>query len=188
MKIENISKSFGQKQVLKNFSATLEKGRTTAIMGPSGCGKSTLLRIIAGLEKADGGTVSRDGERIAVLFQENRLCESLSASDNIRLVCRASEAQIKSVLTEMGLGADTESKVHTLSGGMKRRVAIARALLFDAPTVLLDEPFQGLDEQTKKTVASVMRRCLAGKTVLAVTHQRQDVELLDAAATLDMTK
>lgn len=186
MKVENVSKSFGEKKVLKDFSATFKEGVTTAIMGESGCGKTTLLRIIAGLEKADGGEVRKAGARVAYLFQEDRLIESLSAFDNIRLVSKASDEEIKAMLFEMGLGADIDGKVADFSGGMKRRVSIARALLFDAPLVLLDEPFRGLDEQTKLKVAAVMQKSLAQKTVILVTHDSQEAALLGASEIIQM--
>lgn len=186
MKFENVSKSFGEKKVLKGFNATFKEGVATAIMGESGCGKTTLLRIIAGLEKADGGEVRKDGARVAYLFQEDRLIESLSAFDNIRLVSKASDEEIKAMLFEMGLGADIDGKVADFSGGMKRRVSIARALLFDAPLVLLDEPFRGLDEQTKAKVAAVMQKSLAQKTAILVTHSSEEAALLGASEMIQM--
>ena len=186
MKIENLSKSFGEKKILTGFNAIFKEGETTAIMGKSGCGKTTLLRIIAGLESPDGGAVIKTGERVSVLFQEDRLCESLSAFDNLRLVSNAQSEQIESILSEVGLGADIHTKVADFSGGMKRRVAIASALLFEAPLVLLDEPFRGLDELTKEKVASVMRARLAGKTVIVVTHDSEDADLLNAVEVIKM--
>ena len=186
MKIENISKSFGEKKVLCGFSAHFEDGKITALMGTSGKGKTTLLRIIAGLEKADGGEVRKDGARVAYLFQEDRLIESLSAFDNIRLVSHASDEQIKAMLFQMDLDADIFGKVADFSGGMKRRVSIARALLFDAPLVLLDEPFRGLDEQTKAKVAAVMQKSLAQKTAILVTHSSEEAALLGASEIIQM--
>ena len=118
MKVENISKSFGEKKVLCGFSAHFENGKITALMGTSGKGKTTLLRIIAGLEKADGGEVRKESARVAYLFQEDRLIDSLSAFDNIQLVSDASDEQIKAMLSQMGLGADIDGKVADFSGGM----------------------------------------------------------------------
>ena len=186
MKILNVQKSFGGKKVLSGFSATVEEGKITALMGESGKGKTTLLRIIAGLEKADGGSILKEGARVAFLFQEDRLCESLSAYDNIRLVCPAKDQEIKDMLEKMGLSEDIHKKVSTFSGGMKRRVAIARALLYDAPLVLLDEPFGGLDEHTKEKVAAVVREALCGKTALVVTHDSEDQILLTVFQTIKM--
>ena len=82
--IKNIDKSFGEKHVLKNFSAEFPSGSCTCIMGPSGCGKTTLLKILLGLEKADAGTVEGMPERVSVVFQENRLCEDISVRSNLK--------------------------------------------------------------------------------------------------------
>ena len=90
------------------------------------------------------------------------------------------------MLFEMGLGADIDGKVADFSGGMKRRVSIARALLFDAPLVLLDEPFRGLDEQTKAKVAAVMQKLLAQKTAILITHNSEETTLLGASEIIQM--
>jgi NitT/TauT family transport system ATP-binding protein len=86
IRIKNISKAYGDKQVLNHISKEFPSGETTVIMGASGCGKTTLLRILLGLEKADSGEVTGMPERVAVLFQEDRLCEDVSAYENIALV------------------------------------------------------------------------------------------------------
>jgi NitT/TauT family transport system ATP-binding protein len=170
--IDNLSKSYGDKQVLSGFSAVIEEGACTVLMGPSGCGKTTLLRILMGLEQADGGKVSGIPERIAAVFQENRLCEEFSAVTNVAMVLdrKIPQETIRQHLLRIGLPDSQDQPVSELSGGMKRRVAIVRALLADAELLLLDEPFKGLDEATKREVMDYFKVQSAGKTSLVVTH------------------
>lgn len=180
IRIENISKSYGEKQVLNHISKDFPPGETTAVMGASGCGKTTLLRILLGLEKPDSGEVTGLPECASVLFQENRLCEDFSAYENIALVLErarsreqreAQKQMIELEAAQIGLTAeDLQQNVRSLSGGMKRRAALLRALLYDADCVLLDEPFKGLDADTKEQVMQYVKKKTSGKTVLLVTH------------------
>ena len=174
MTILDLCKSYGDKAVLRRFSAHFERGEISALMGPSGCGKSTLFRILLGIEAPDAGTVRADGKTVAV-FQEDRLSEPLSAIENVRLGRRdASREEAVALLSALGLSADAEAPVSTLSGGMRRRVSIARALIANADTVLLDEPFSALDDGTKASVMAFTREALAGKTVLLITHDADE--------------
>ena len=174
MTILNLCKSYGEKAVLKNFSAHFDAGEISALMGPSGCGKTTLFRILLGIEEKDAGEVRGGGKTVAV-FQEDRLSELLSAIMNVRLGRQGATAQeAEALLSALGLAEDAEKPVKELSGGMRRRVAIARALIADADTVLLDEPFSALDETTKASVMEFTRKALAGKTVLLITHDSEE--------------
>ena len=171
MKIENISKSFGGKRVLSDFSLSIPENEMTVITGQSGCGKTTLLRIIADLEKADGGTVS-DAGRISFLFQEDRLFAHLTALQNVQTVLGKSErGKAAQMLSYLKLADALNKYPRELSGGMKRRTAIARALAFDADTYIFDEPMKGLDLALKEETAAVMAKMTAGKTVIVVTHE-----------------
>lgn len=170
MIILNLCKSYGEKTVLQNFSAHFEKGEISALMGPSGCGKTTLLRILLGIEEKDEGEILSLG-RVVAVFQEDRLSEPLSAVKNVCLGRKdATDGEAKQLLSALGLSEDMEKPVRELSGGMRRRVSIARALIADADTVLLDEPFSALDEDTKACVMEFTRESLRGKTVLLITH------------------
>ena len=161
IRIKNISKAYGDKQVLNHISKELPSGETTVIMGASGCGKTTLLRILLGLEKADSGEVTGMPERVAVLFQEDRLCEDISAYENIALVLErkrtraqkdAQKHHVEQEAAQVSITAeDLTQNVMELSGGMRRRIALLRALLYDADCVILDEPFKGLDAATKES-------------------------------------
>lgn len=181
LKAVNITKKFGENTVLDNFTHDFADGKVTAVLGKSGCGKSTLLNVLMGLIKPDGGEVMRgEGERISAVFQEDRLCENLTASANIRLVTgrRYTRGEIAAELAAVGLGDCAEKAVRELSGGMKRRTALLRALLAEYDVLFLDEPFKGLDADTKLTVLDYCKRKTAGKTVVFVTHDKDECSAL----------
>lgn len=179
LKAVNIRKSFGENVVLDDFSHDFAEGKTTAILGRSGCGKTTLMNILMGLLSPDGGEVVREG-RISAVFQEDRLCENLSASANIRLVTgkRLPEAQIAEELTAVGLQGCDNKAVRELSGGMKRRVALLRALLSEYDILFADEPFKGLDTDTKLNVLGYFKEKTLRKTVVFVTHDNDECDTL----------
>ena len=177
----NITKKFSDNTVLDNFTHDFADGKVTAVLGKSGCGKSTLLNILMGLLEPDSGEVIRgEGERISAVFQEDRLCENLTASANIRLVTgrRYTREQIAAELAAVGLGDCADKPVRELSGGMKRRTALLRALLTEYDVLFLDEPFKGLDADTKRTVLDYCKRKTAGKTVVFVTHDKDECSTL----------
>ena len=142
IRIENICKAYGEKQVLAGFSHIFPEGKTTCIFGPSGCGKTTLLRLIAGLALPDSGAIAgAEGKKISAVFQEDRLFLELSAERNILLTAKSgfTRADARALLAELGLEAEA-APVRSFSGGMRRRVAIARALAAEYDLLLLDEP------------------------------------------------
>ncbi len=176
IKAENISKSFGEKNVISGLSCFIEHGKVTLVVGPSGAGKTTLLRILAGLEKADTGEIhGLENKKIAYLFQEDRLFPWLTALENVAAVCdeRGRKEKALSLLSELGLGDSAKKFPHELSGGMSRRVAIARSLMADGDVVILDEPFQGLDTESEMRTLEVIKKYCEGKTVIAVTHDTE---------------
>lgn len=176
---ENICKSFGENVVIDNFSHIFSEGKATAILGKSGGGKTTLLNILMGLLSPDSGEVKREG-RISALFQEDRLCENLTASANIRLVTgkRLSKAEIAGELVAVGLEGCENKPARLLSGGMKRRAAMLRALLSEYDILFADEPFKGLDDDTKRAVMRYFKEKTAEKTVVFVTHDKDECEAL----------
>lgn len=180
--VSHLYKAFDGKQVLSDFSAIFPEKTVTAVMGYSGVGKTTLLRILMGLEAMDNGTVTGiQGARLAVVFQEDRLLEFMTPVGNIRLTAPSlSEEAIRKELTAMGLGGCMTQPVRELSGGMRRRVAILRALLAEGDVLLLDEPFKGLDEETKACVIERTRILSAGKTVILVTHDEREAKAMGA--------
>lgn len=179
--IKDLSKSFGDKIVLSDFSESIPFGGTTVIMGESGCGKTTLINIIMGLEKADSGEISGIPGLISAVFQEDCLCEDFSAVSNIRAVTgkKLSRERIGAALKELGLtDADILCPVRELSGGMKRRIAIARAILAEGDLVIMDEPFKGLDEDTRQVVIDFVLKETKGRTFIIITHAPEEIELL----------
>ncbi|MGI6733340.1 MAG: ATP-binding cassette domain-containing protein [Anaerovoracaceae bacterium] len=175
--VKNLTKHFDDKKVIDNLNLVLQEGRITTIMGTSGCGKTTFAMMLLGLLKPDSGTIEGlQGKRISAVFQEDRLIEHLSAIENIKLVIdgKPDEEEIRRQLAEVGLeDALVEKPTAQLSGGQKRRVAIVRAMMAKSDFICLDEPFKGLDTQTKKKVMEYVKRSVEGKTVLLITH---DVE------------
>lgn len=182
IQIEGLSKSFGNKPVLRNFSATIRAGKVTAIMGPSGCGKTTLLHLLLGILRPDGGTISGIPVYKSAVFQEERLCEPFSAIANVRMVCtkEVSAATIEEHLLRLGLKDSLRKPVAELSGGMKRRVAIVRAMLAKSDIVFLDEPFKGLDAELKQQVMRYVQDSTKGKTVVMITHDGEEVRQMEA--------
>ncbi|MBS6457533.1 MAG: ABC transporter ATP-binding protein [Firmicutes bacterium] len=183
MKIQHLCKSFDGKVVLDHVSLTLESGGTACLMAPSGRGKTTLLRCIAGLETPDSGQITDLPERIAYVFQEDRLCDGFSAVDNIRLVTGKAlgEGEIRRHLEELGLAGSLDQPVRELSGGMRRRVVISRAVCFGADLLLLDEPFKGLDDEARQQTADYILRHRGAAAILCVTHDREDAAALGGA-------
>lgn len=148
--ITNLSKSYGETVVFRNFSARLPLGETTVITGVSGGGKTTLLRLILGLETPDGGEIAGVPARRAAVFQEDRLCPQLTALENVLLTAgRKKERKARDILARLGLGESLAVPAAELSGGMRRRCALARALCAESDLLVLDEPFKGLDEANR---------------------------------------
>lgn len=184
-----VTKAFGSNKVIEDLDLTIQDGKFTVLVGASGCGKTTLLRILTGLEAPDCGEITGVPARIAMVFQEDRLVDSLTARANLRLALGAGydPADAQALLNELDLPDALRRTVGELSGGMKRRVALARALLYDAPLLVLDEPFKGLDETTARQCMDALARRAAGRAVLLVTHDAQEGDYLHAR-TLQMEK
>ncbi len=176
MIINNLTVSYGDKRVFSDFSLTLGDG-ITCIMGESGKGKTTLLHTIAGLIEPDSGCISGRPEKIALMFQDDRLFPWLSVLGNVMVANDSKEASLD-ILNKMELSDVAEKMPSSLSGGMRRRVSLARALAFNAELLILDEPFKGLDPALTERIAAVIRQ--AGVPVIVATHDEKDVSLLSA--------
>lgn len=180
IEVKGLVKRFGEKTVFEDFSCCFPAGKTTFIMGPSGCGKTTLLMVLMGLLPPDGGSITglADKKRSAV-FQEDRLCDNVSAVTNLRLVNKGlSKEEAAAMLRKLGLQEELHKPVRTFSGGMRQRVSILRALAADYEVLFLDEPFHGLDADTKLLTMRYFQEKTRGKTVICVTHDVSEPDFL----------
>ena len=180
--LSGIAKTFANgTRALERLDLAVTRGEFVSLLGPSGCGKSTALRILAGLEKADSGTLSWNGARpeIAFVFQDATLMPWASVFDNVYLplrlkgVARAAAASaIMDALGRVGLADFAKAYPRELSGGMKMRASIARALVTKPALLLMDEPFAALDEITRHRLNRDLLALQAelGMTVIFVTH------------------
>ncbi len=180
MRVDHLRKRFGEHVVLDDLTLEFPDGRITCLMGASGKGKTTLLHVLLGLTQPDGGTITGVPTNKAACFQTDRLCEEISAVENVRFVTgkRVPRETIAAHLTRLGLSESMEQPVRELSGGMRRRVCLARAVLSGADAIFLDEPFKGLDEDTRRTAMDYLKETCAGKTLVVVTHEPAEAEYL----------
>ena len=184
LKIKNLSKSFGRKSILADFSYSFSDKGIYIIRGESGKGKTTLLRIIAGLDKNYNGEVVGGGiENVSFAFQEYRLFPNLSAIENVLIASKdkseSDRREAANLLTTLGFSSyDMELLPAELSGGMKQRVSLARAFLKKAPVLLLDEPTKELDPVLCVRACEMIREVAENKLVVVVTHKDEDVSFL----------
>lgn len=193
LKISNISKSFAQKQVLKQIDVFIEDGQFVTLLGPSGCGKTTLLRIIAGFEKADSGEVILGGKVISKLspnkrpintvFQNYALFPHLNVFQNIAFGLKSHkvekaeiERRVNEIMQITNISDLAKEMPTTLSGGQKQRVALARALVNEPDILLLDEPLSALDANLRKKLQVELRELQrkTDTTFILVTHDQDE--------------
>ena len=193
LQVKGLRRQFGSVVALEDFNLDVAKGELVALLGPSGCGKTTALRIIAGLEKADSGSVILNGKDISataahlrnmgMVFQAYSLFPHLTVAENVafglkmRKIGKASrDAKIDSILELVGLHTHHNRFPHQLSGGQQQRVALARALVIEPEVLLLDEPLSALDAQVRTNLREEIRRLQLslGTTTLFVTHDQEE--------------
>ncbi len=195
LRIENLSKKYGQREVLKGVSLEVEKGDLKILIGPSGAGKSTFLHCINFLVKPDEGHVWLDNkeihparkrelyayrQKVGMIFQDFNLFDHLTAFENVRIGLvkvkgigkDAAGARAAQELERVGLKEHMQKYPSQLSGGQKQRVSIARALAMDPEVMLLDEPTSALDPELIGEVHAVIRDLgKSGMTMIMATHQ-----------------
>ncbi len=180
MQVEILAKSYGSKAVLGKIAFRVDKGEVLAVTGPSGIGKSTLLRVIAGLDRDFfDGRVEGVGH-LAMVFQEPTLLPWRTALDNLLIVTGCGLAAARTALREVGLADEEAAFPSALSLGQQRRLSLARAIVVEPDSLLLDEAFVSLDDETAwrmraLTLALLHRRQVAS---LLVTHDLAEVAML----------
>lgn len=190
-----VTKAFEGQKVLDDFNALFDSGKVTLLMGPSGRGKTTVARLAAGLEKPDGGSITiGPGAELSFLFQEDRLLPWLNIYDNMALgLLRDGESKASGSMTaedqviEMAraleIGDSLWKLPEELSGGMKHRAALGRTFLAVSNVMVMDEPFRGLDKELKeRIIRRLWNRVSAGKTVILITHDDKDAQILGEKA------
>lgn len=185
MKLSGITKYYGDNRVFENFSLDIKEREILALLGASGCGKTTLLNIVSGLTDYVG-TVEKNGEKVSYLFQEQRLIPNLTVFKNVEYVLKNNlnkferQEKTEQVLKKVELWDERNAYPSALSGGMAQRAALARAFAFDAPLLLMDEPFKGLDISLKKRVMEVFVKLYDTdrRTTIFVTHDIDDAFLI----------
>ena len=180
LEISHLTKRFGEKTLFEDLDLTLTA--PAVLWAPSGWGKTTLLRILMGLEMPTSGTVQGVG-KVSAVFQEDRLCPQLTAVENVALVLPGPmnqyQKQIEKDFQQLGLdNAALSLPARKLSGGQKRRAALLRALWAESDTLLLDEPFTGMDPETMKKAAALLKARCQDRNVLLATHDREAIEAL----------
>ena len=194
VKVENLKKSFGSLEVLKDINMEVKEGEVVCLIGPSGSGKSTFLRCLNKLEEPTGGVIIVDDydlmaktsdinkirENIGMVFQQFNLFPHLSVLQNImlapvdrkRMTKEQAEEKAKKLLDRVGLLEKADVYPASLSGGQQQRVAIARALAMEPDIMLFDEPTSALDPEMVGEVLEVMKQLAAeGMTMVVVTHE-----------------
>lgn len=197
IRFENVTKSFGNRQILKGIDLEIEKGKTTVIFGVSGGGKSTIIKHVVGLLKPDAGTIMFDGiridnadettlrsirTRIGFLFQNGALFDSMNIRDNVAfpiiehqtLSAKELEYKIDEKITMVGLDPKVVKSLYPeeLSGGMRKRVGLARTLALEPEVILYDEPTSGLDPVTSDFITQMICRLREeiGMTSVLISH------------------
>ncbi len=182
IKLNNVCFSYGDLKILNNFNLTVNDGECVQLFGVSGTGKTTVVRLILGLNTPEKGDIIVP-KKISAVFQDDLLLENFDVLKNIYLpLSREQYPLANELLKEFGLFDVRKKRVSQLSGGMKRRVALIRAFAFEGDALILDEPFNALDQYNKQIAADIIKRIFIskGKPVLLITHIKEDAQLLNA--------
>ena len=197
IKIQNVSKSYGDIQALKSLSFHIKKGEFYSLLGPNGAGKTTTINLLGGLFPPDSGNIKINGfdlksnaralkKNIGIVPQEIALYDDLTAIENLRFWAKINKienrglnAKIAEVLEFLDLGKRANQQIGKYSGGMKRRINIAAALLHDPEIIFFDEPTVGIDPQSRSFIYSIFQQLQKqGKTILYTSHYLEEVEKL----------
>ena len=193
LSVVNINKKFNHQIVLEDISFDVKEGEFVSILGASGCGKTTLLKILVGIEKADTGTILKDGEDITnkkpsnrgmgLVFQNYALFPNMSVFDNVAYPLRAHHVsraetikRVNETLEIVGLSEFAKKKPTKMSGGQQQRVAIARTLVMNPDIILFDEPMAALDADIRMSLRKELKELQKSlnKTMIYVTHDQEE--------------
>ncbi|MCX7210352.1 MAG: ABC transporter ATP-binding protein [Burkholderiales bacterium] len=195
IQIRNVKKRFGSLQALGDVSLDIQQGEFFGLLGPNGAGKTTLISIIAGLSRADSGTISIQGHDVVTDYRQARRLLGVVPQElvfdpffTVRETLRMqsgyfglhnNDAWIDEVMHNLDLTGKTDSNMRSLSGGMKRRVLVAQALVHKPPVIMLDEPTAGVDVELRQTLWKFIARLnREGHTVVLTTHYLEEAQAL----------
>lgn len=191
--VKDLYKNYDNEDVLKKISFDVKKGEFLSVLGPSGCGKTTLLRILIGLEKQDGGTITKDGVEISnlppsdrgmgIIFQNYALFPNMTVLENVEYALKIrkdKKENARKIATDtldmLGLAEHLDKKPRQLSGGQQQRVAIARTLALNPDVILLDEAISALDvanrEIMKRELKVIQKKF--NSTMIFITHEQEE--------------
>jgi ABC-2 type transport system ATP-binding protein len=193
--IDNVKKRYGSLQALGGISLKIGAGEFFGLLGPNGAGKTTLISIIAGLARADEGSVAIHGHDVVTDYRSARQCLGVvpqelvfdpffTVRETLRMQSgyfgiRNNDAWIDEVMHHLDLTAKADSNMRSLSGGMKRRVLVAQALVHKPPVIMLDEPTAGVDVELRQTLWNFIGRLnREGHTVVLTTHYLEEAQAL----------
>ena len=188
VRLENICKSFGKQQVLRDVSLAIGEGEIVGLLGPNGAGKSTLMKIVIGLWQADSGQVTAP-RRIGYLPERNPLYEEMYVREYLQFMARMTEngkgrkqgfasrfVGVEELIARVGLTAEAHKKIGQLSKGYRQRVGLAQALLGEPEMLILDEPTTGLDPNQLVEIRDLIRTEGKQRTIILSTHILQEVQ------------
>lgn len=185
LNVNRLTVAYGANTVIKELSFSFPEHTVIGLVGQSGIGKTTLLNVLAGLIQPSGGEVKHSYQKPAYIFQEPRLFPWMTALENITAVCNDPKKAgdwLRRFLPEPSVANQYPDE---LSGGMKQRVSIARALAYEGDVYFLDEPFKGLDTETRRATAQTFFEAVGQKTVIMVTHDEEDLVFCDVILRMD---
>lgn len=193
IKLENVSKAFGDKTIYKDVSLEIDKGTTVGFVGENGSGKSVLFQLLTGLLPCDTGKVTVNGDvlgdqvdfprNVGVLINDPGYIEYLSGFRNLKLLAEINnyigEKEIKQSMKMVGLDPEDKTPVKKYSMGMKQKLGIAQAVMEGQTIIILDEPYNALDFKTNREITEILEHLKKeGKTILLTSHQHEYLEKL----------
>lgn len=191
--VEHVEKSFGKDKILSDISLTVKKGQIFGIVGNNGSGKTVLMKCICGFLKPDCGEIYVNGiqvgkecdfpDRLGMIIETPGFCPNLSGYQNLKILAslkaRIGRVQIEESMRRVGLDPTMRKTVAKYSLGMRQRLGIAQAIMEDPETLVLDEPFNGLDKAGAAQMRDLLRELKCqGKTILMASHNGRDIEEL----------